>query len=220
MMVKHSLTLLALIALVLATSPVDALEIKPPANKNGSNNGPTTATPQTDRKTPRPSLDEDLERGVLQMVQQHLPDIKVLLDQLREKEPRQYEMAIRNLAKSSRRLQAAEKRGEQSFELEVQIIKAQSAINLLIAKLKVRDNDKDRQSLREATKRFEHAELARARYELGLIESRLGKMQEQFDAAKERLQVKQSQLQPNIDKAFQTYLRKSGRKPLPPPGDD
>ncbi|PAY18741.1 hypothetical protein CKO51_14955 [Rhodopirellula sp. SM50] len=164
------------------------------------------------KKAPPRKLDQEQERGVLQMVHDHLPEIKVLLDQLREKEPRQYDAAIMNLAKSSRRLQAAQKRGEAAFELEVQVVQAQSAINLLVAKLKVRDHKADRAALRDATKRLELAEFARAKHDVDQMRSRLDKLQQQLQVAEQRLGEKQSQRDQNIERAFQIYLRKSGRK--------
>lgn len=164
------------------------------------------------KKAPPRKLDQEQERGVLQMVHDHLPEIKVLLDQLREKEPRQYDAAIMNLAKSSRRLQAARKRGEAAFELEVQVVQAQSAINLLVAKLKVRDNKADRAALRDATQRLELAEFSRAKHDVAQMRSRLDKLQDQLQVAEKRLGEKQSQRDENIERAFQIYLRKSGRK--------
>ncbi|QEG02474.1 hypothetical protein Mal15_65950 [Stieleria maiorica] len=175
----------------------------------GADNPPQS---KLEKAGPQPTLATEREQAVLQMVHDHLPEIKVLLDQLREKEPKQYGIAISNLAKSSRRLQTAKKRGEEAFELEVHVVQAQSAINLLVAKLKIRDNKKDRAALREATKRLELAQIARASFEVEQIRSRLDKLNEQLETAEKRLDEKQSNLDDNIQKGFQTYLRKSGRK--------
>ncbi|WP_182869266.1 hypothetical protein [Stieleria mannarensis] len=167
---------------------------------------------QVETRGPQQKLAGERERAVLEMVHDHLPELKVLLDQLREKEPKQYGIAINNLAKSSRRLQSAKRRGEEAFELEVHVVQAQSAINLLVAKLKLRDNKKDRAALREATKRLELAQIARAAFDVKQMRSRLDKLQEQLEAAEKRLDEKQSKLDANVQKGFQTYLRKSGRK--------
>ncbi|MCA9140347.1 MAG: hypothetical protein KDB00_26430 [Planctomycetales bacterium] len=189
-----------------------AAEIDNPPAENQPAETVKRPSAQSDKPSVQRGLDKEIERGVLQMVDNHLPELKVLLDQLRENEPRQYELAIRNLAKSSRRLQAAQKRGEASFDLEVHIIQAQTSINLLIAKLKVRDNKKDREALLEATRRFEQAEIDRAEYELTLSQSKLAKMKEQVDAMEKLLIEKQSNMDETIKKDFQGYLRKSGRK--------
>ena len=192
--------LLAVLCIVCSTSAGQVIGADDPA--------PSKA----EKKISQRKFDQEQERGVLQMVHDHLPEIKVLLDQLREKEPRQYDAAIMNLAKSSRRLQAAQKRGEAAFELEVQVVQAQSAINLLVAKLKVRDNQADRAALRDATQRLELAEFSRAKHDVAQMRSRLDKLQEQLQVAEKRLGDKQSQRDENIERAFQIYLRKSGRK--------
>ena len=192
--------LLAVLCIVCSTSAGQVIGADDPA--------PSKA----EKKISQRKFDQEQERGVLQMVHDHLPEIKVLLDQLREKEPRQYDAAIMNLAKSSRRLQAAQKRGEAAFELEVQVVQAQSAINLLVAKLKVRDNQADRAALRDATQRLELAEFSRAKHDVAQMRSRLDKLQDQLQVAEKRLGEKQSQRDENIERAFQIYLRKSGRK--------
>lgn len=185
-------------------------KVAPTKSRAAANAKPSRA--KHNKKPKQNTLDKTLERNVLQMVNNHLPDIRILLDQLREKEPRQYDLAIRNLAKSSRRLQAAKNRSEESFELEVHVIQAQSAINLLIAKLKIRDRKSDRKALLEATKQFQTAELARYEHELALQQSRLAKMKEQVATGEKRISDKRSKMDEIIEKSFKSYLRKSGRK--------
>jgi DNA repair exonuclease SbcCD ATPase subunit len=177
----------------------------PPSQKQSTD-------PESTSKPTHHAGDEPIEQDVLQMVEDHLPEIKVLLDQLRRKAPRQYDLAIRNLAKSSRRLQLAKKRGAEAFEAEVRIVQAQSSINLLIAKLKLRDSEKDHQALFDATKRLQLAEIARARHEVAQLQARLAKMRQQVTAAERRLSDKQSKMNETIEKSFQGYLRRSGRK--------
>ena len=189
-----------------------AVDLKTSTEKNRTAAQEKSTKEKPDKQTARRTIDKELEQGVLEMVDNHLPDIKVLLDQLRDKKPPQYDLAIRNLAKSSRRLQWAKKRGQEAFELEVHVLQAQSSINLLIAKLKLRDDKQDRQALRHATMQFEDATIARAKHEVTLLQSRLAKMQEQVSTAEKRLSEKQSKTDETIEKSFQTYLRKSGRK--------
>lgn len=152
------------------------------------------------------------EQMVLRMVDRYLPEIKRLLDQLRVREPRQYDVAIRNLARSAKRLEWAKKRGEEAFELEVNVVQAQSAINLLIAKLKIRDSQNDRQSLRAAAKQLAAAELARSDFELAQMQTRLKRLKDQVSVAEQRLEEKKSTLDETIERSFQTYLKKSGQK--------
>ncbi|MEM0924864.1 MAG: hypothetical protein AAGJ83_02385 [Planctomycetota bacterium] len=160
----------------------------------------------------RVEVSEEVERQVLEMVQLHLPDIQALLDRLRDKEPERYAFAIRDLGKSVKRLQAAERRGPEALELEVAIVKAQSSINLLIARLKLRDSDKDRDSLMTATRKLEAAELARLDFDVRQLRARVRRMQEQLEVAEKRFDDKQTGLEKQIRNDYQNYLRKAGQK--------
>ena len=168
---------------------------------------------QSNRKAAAHSkLDPRQEAAVLAMVEQHLPELSSLLEPLKKNHARQYGAAIRNLAKSARRLESAHKRGDVAYEREVDVIKAQTAINLLIAKLKVRDDLQDRDALRKAAEQLQLAELQRSRHEVSLMKSRLQKLQGQFDESQQRLKENESDLDNRIDSIYQSYLRKSGRK--------
>lgn len=193
-----------LMALILVASSVCASSADAPKAQQKT---------QSQRKaTVHSKLDPGQEAAVLAMVDQHLPELKSLLEPLKKNQVRQYEAAIRNLAKSARRLESAHKRGEVAYEREAEVIKAQTAINLLIAKLKVRDDQKDRAALRKAAEQLQLAELQRTRHEVTLMKSRLKKLQAQFDASQQRLKNSESNLDDRIDDLFESYLRKSGRK--------
>lgn len=163
------------------------------------------------RQKARTTLSNELEQNVLKMVQLHLPEIKTLLDRLKKSDPDQYAVAIRDLSKSVKRLQAAERRGPEALEIEVAIIQAQSSINLLIVRLKLRDNKKDRDALLRATKKLESAELSRLDFDVRQLKSRMKRMQELLDAAEDRYDKKQSSLEKQIDADYRNYLRKAGQ---------
>lgn len=177
---------------------------KSPAAGSRRTNRPTTGNTRADFKT--------VERNVIEMVHRHLPELEALLEQLKKKEPKQYEAAVRNLAKSQRRLQIAEKRGSQMFELEVRLVQTQTSINLLIAKLKVRDKEADRNALRAATKTLAELQLNKSQLELAQMKSRLAKLQETVNNAETRVEQQESALKQGLESSYQTYLRKAGRK--------
>lgn len=153
-----------------------------------------------------------IENEVLAMVKAHLPEFEVLLDRLRQRQPEQYKRAVRSLARSARRLKAAKKRSPAMFELEVASVKANSNVNLLVAKLKVRESQADRDSLREAIATLHRATASRARYDVELLEMRLERAQKQLDAARERFSAKQSLDQEDVETQFANLLRKAGRQ--------
>ena len=68
-----------------------------------------------------------------QLVETHLPELNIVLDRLRTGEPRQYQRAISDLARSAKKLEAFRKRDEQLFEIEVELLKTQHAVSLLTA---------------------------------------------------------------------------------------
>lgn len=155
----------------------------------------------------------EIEKSVLPMVENHLPDLKVLLDRLRKNQPRLYDTAIRDLAKYSKRLESAKKRSEAAYEVELEVVKAQSSANLLIARLRVRDNKKDRESLKEAAQQVHAAELAKIKFDHDVLVERLTRMQKQVDASAKRLGDHEAK---DADSIYTSYLRKAGQKPNKP----
>ncbi|MCC9599573.1 hypothetical protein LOC67_03295 [Stieleria sp. JC731] len=174
----------------------------------------TESEQPTARKTPK--LDPELERNVVEMVENHLPEVKKLLDQLRKKAPKQYETAIRSLARSARRLQTAKKRGEEVFELELQIVQAQSSLNLLIAKLKIRDSKSDRQALAKATEQLAKAELAKLQFELTTLKSRMTRLNQQIADTEAKIDERKTDFASAIEANVEANLRKAGRQTTKP----
>lgn len=161
---------------------------------------------------PQVRLDPETEANVVEMVKSHLPEIEALLDRLREKEPQQYAVAIRDLSKSLRRLQLAERRGAEALEIEIRTIKAQSSINLLIARLKLRDDAKDRKSLLAATRDLESAELAKLDFDARTLKARLAKLKDQIANVEKRYEQKKSSIEKQIENDYRSYLRKAGHE--------
>ena len=160
-----------------------------------------------------PGADAKTERSVLQLVRTHLPEIDRMLSRLRESNRADYQRAIRDLAKSVRKLELAKKRDEALFEIEVQILKARSNVNLLTAKLKLRDSDSDRHSLRKAGERLLQAEAARDQYDVRVLEERLANTKRQIDALKKRIADKKSHSDSVLEKNYVAYLRRAGLRP-------
>lgn len=159
------------------------------------------------------SVDRELESKAIGLVRSHLPELNNVLDRLRADQPRQYDRAIRDLAKSVRKLELAKNRDEQLYELELELLKAQNHVNLLTAKLKVRDSQSDRTQLRDAAARLQQAQVARIQYDVELYRQRLERAKQQLDAAGERLEAKQSDAEQQLEKTYLGLLRKAGREP-------
>ena len=150
---------------------------------------------------------------MLQLVRTHLPEIDHMLARLRDSNPADYQRAIRDLAKSVRKLELAKKRDEALFEIEVQILKARSNVNLLTAKLKLRDSDSDRKSLRKAGERLLQAEAARDAYEVKVLEDRLANTKRQIETLERRISEKQNNSKSVLERNYAGYLRRAGLRP-------
>lgn len=165
---------------------------------------PTPQTPiQVDRET---------ESKALGLVKAHLPELDNVLDRLRADHPRQYDRAIRDLAKSVRKLELAKNRDAQLYEIELELLKAQNEVNLLTAKLKVRDSQSDRKKLRRSVARLNQAQAARIQFDVELYRQRLTRAQQQFDAASKRLETQESDSEQQLEKTYLGLLRKAGRE--------
>ena len=168
-------------------------------------------------KKPTPQIpiqvDRETESKAIGLVNAHLPELKDVLDRLRADQPRQYDRAIRDLAKSVRKLDLAKNRDERLYEIELELVKAQNQVNLLTAKLKVRDSQSDRKQLRNSVARLQKAQVARAQYDVEMYRQRLERAKQQLDAAGARLEAKQSDPDQQLEKSYLGLLRKAGREP-------
>ncbi|QDT08754.1 hypothetical protein [Planctomycetes bacterium K23_9] len=157
-------------------------------------------------------LDPQLEQRANELVQSHLPTLSKLLQRLKSDNPRQYELAIRDLAKSVRRLDLAKKRDQVLYDIELELLKAQSSVKIHTAKLKVRDNQADRTALRASAKRLLKAEVSRAEYNVNLMTERAKRAKQQLAAAHGRLDSLQKNSDSQLDRKYTLLLRSAGRK--------
>lgn len=202
-------SILTLVATI-STAAVSAVEARTTNERSVAEN-----TANQKKKTPeRPvgKTDSGEERAATQLVQSHLPDLKPVLDHLRSDDPRQYNLAIRDLAKSARRLETSKTRDQELYDIELELLQARSSVQLLTAKLKVRDNQSDRKSLRAAASRLQQAELSRAKYDVRVLQERFDRMQKSLDAATQRLAMKETNVEEQLETSYLGLLRKAGRQ--------
>lgn len=175
-----------------------------PSNGNKSNGSGRQGSPN------RPLI-ERAETKVLRMVREHLPELRPMLKRLRADAPVQYRRAIVDLARSARRLETARRRDETLYEIEVEMLQAKTDVNLAVARLKVRDQQADRNALRQAVTRVHQVEQRRAEYEVELLEQRRKRVESQLGDARERLKAKRSDMESAVESKFETLLRRAGR---------
>ena len=204
-------TLMAILALA---SPAHAVK---PTTTNSKSIADANEPGKKKTKPAKQSAKSDLvlERNAMQLVNAHLPELKKLLENLRKDNPRQFDAAIRDLAKSAKRLQSVKNRDEELFEIEVELLQTKSNVKLLTAKLKVRDSQSDRDLLRQAAKRLHDAELAKAKYHVRYTKQRFEKAKQQLDVANKRLESIEGQSESRLEKTYLNFLKDAGRQKKP-----
>lgn len=169
------------------------------------------STSQATAATERDAERRETERIVQQLVQAHLPELTKVLSQLRAVQPQEYDRVIKDLAKSARKLETAQNRDQQLFEIEVELLQAEHHASLLTARLKVRDSESDRKRLRDAAKRLQQAQIARAEYDVNAFRQRLARSQQQLESAVARLEARKNEAEDQLEKSYLSMLRKAGR---------
>ena len=95
---------------------------------------------------------EQLETDAIAFVQEHHPELVSLLQSLKSMRQKEYEMAIREIVRTRKRLESLSKREVDSHAMELDAWKLQSKIDLLIARGIARDKAFDTADLRELLK--------------------------------------------------------------------
>jgi hypothetical protein len=145
------------------------------------------------------------EAGALAFVREHHPELESLLMSLKERQPKQYEAAIRDLFRQSERLASAQEKDSARYELELKAWKLQSRVQLLTATVLMTPQDEAAQDkLRDAL--VEQLQARRALLEL-----------ERDQAAKrvERLDEQIKKLDADMQKAAERQLKLILQGPRP-----
>lgn len=165
------------------------------------------------RKSTESAAQPSTETIVMKLIDRHLPELAPMLARLRDRDVKQYNRAIAELARWSRRLEAAQKRDAKLYEIEVQLLKAESEVNLLTARLTVRDDSADREKLKKASARLQQIKLLRAQYDVDIGVARLSRAERLLTVATERLESLQSSIGDDPETTYSRQLQKAGRKP-------
>ena len=177
-------------------------------------NRKNVAQSQKARQQPRNrELNPQNEQLALQLTSEHLHQLTPLLQQLKTDQPRQYQRAIADLARSAKKLNATQERDERHFQVELELLKAETEANLIAARLKVRDKLQDRNKLRDAVARLLAAKQVKMEYEVEILRKRLARDQTLLAAAEQDLSAFQKDSTRNLDATYLTLLRKADRKP-------
>jgi hypothetical protein len=97
---------------------------------------------------PQPALEQN-EADAIAFVQEHHPELVSLLQSLKSMRKKEYEMAIREIVRTKKRLETLAKREADLYVMELEAWKLKSKIDLMMAKAIARDKAFDKVVLRE-----------------------------------------------------------------------
>ncbi len=156
---------------------------------------PSAAWSQDDErpKAKAAPVSADREAAALEFVKEHQPELARLLEYLRRNQPRQYQRALRELARTAERLKLSRERDPRRYELELQAWQVRSRIDLLAAKWQVQPDEKIKERLRAAIaeqmtlqKQILERERDKVAQRLKTVESQLERLDEMGSAEMEQ----------------------------------
>jgi len=156
-----------------------------------------------------PPIPAEREAAAIQFIEQHQPELVRLLNHLRKSDPRQYQRAVRELMRTVERLNQTKQRDPQRYELELQLWKTRSRIDLLAAQWQMHPSDELRERLRAAVAQ----QLSQQRRLLTIERERLAQRQEKIDA---QLQTLGTQPDAEIDRRVRNLTEGRRKKPAVP----
>jgi hypothetical protein len=158
-----------------------------------------------------PVITPEREAAALTFVREHHPELADLIAVLKEKQPKEYQKALRDLFRASEKLAQIHDLDKARYELELKAWKLQSRIQLLTARLTMQSNDKLRAELRTALGEQYDTQLALVRAERERVAQRL----EMLDKQLANLEQRKSEA---IDKQVNLLMKETKRINKEKPG--
>ncbi len=148
---------------------------------------------------------EQLESDAIVFVQEHHPELVSLLQSLKAMRQKEYEMAIRDIVRTKKRLETLSKRESEMHAMELDAWKLKSKIDLLVAKGIARDKSFDTVVLRDLLKQQVENQKKRWKVE----QSTLAKRQEQI---RDLLSKTEGHEEAKIDQQLSAHLKNVDNK--------
>jgi hypothetical protein len=145
----------------------------------------------------RQAVSPEREEAVMAFVKLNHPELAQLLKHLKENQPKEYERAIRELFRASDRLTQIHDRDRAQYDLEVQLWKTQSRVQLLTARLKMGESEELKKQLQDLLGEQIDNRAALLRHERQKVATRLSRI----DSDLQRLENDRQKV---IDKQLQT----------------
>jgi hypothetical protein len=137
----------------------------------------------------------------MDFIKSHHPELATLLDVLRTTDLAKYDAAIKDVSKVIKRLEAARKRDQKIYELEIESWKIQSKIDLLLAKGMAKDKSFNESDLKQLLENRVDNQMQRTNREIELIDQRRASLIESMNKLKT---ARQSQ----VEKQYANMLKR------------
>jgi len=147
----------------------------------------------------QPAFDQ-LESDAIAFVTEHHPELVSLLQSLKSMRQKEYDMAIREIVRTKKRLDALAKREPELHSMELDAWKLKSKIDLLMARGIARDKSFDKAVLRDLLSQQLDNQKKRWRHE----QTTLSKRQEQLTDLLERTEGSEND---KVDQQLSTHLK-------------
>ncbi len=143
---------------------------------------------------------EQSEADAIAFVQEHHPELVSLLQSLKSMRHKEYEMAIREIVRTKKRLETLAKREADLYAMELEAWKLKSEIDLMMAKAIARDKAFDKVVLRELLSLQVENQKKRWKHE----QSTITKRQEQLAELLKRTEGHEDE---RVDQQLSTHLK-------------
>ncbi|MFN7875208.1 MAG: hypothetical protein ACK5PB_07825 [Pirellula sp.] len=121
------------------------------------------------------------ELQTMDFIKSHHPELAMLLGVLRTTDLAKYEAAIQDVSKVIKRVEAARKRDQKIYELEIESWKIQSKIELLLAKGMAKDKSFNEHNLKQLLENRIDNQMQRTNREIELIDQRRASLVESMN---------------------------------------
>jgi hypothetical protein len=142
------------------------------------------ADKQTDDKQAAANINAKHERAALDFVEQHHKELSGLLGHLKSAEPKKYQQAIAELYRTRERLEGFEKRDPERFELELELWKTKSRIQVLAARMTMSMEPELEADLLKLFKQQSELQIRQLEHEQQAVTNRLAKIESHLSAKK------------------------------------
>ena len=160
-----------------------------------------SVNPKNNKNKAPKRLRPEVESRIDAFVQKNHPELKKVLEYLKEKRGTDYYRAMMQIKKTSDRLESYKKRDPERYRIDLKLWQAQSRITLLAAEIAVNNKEKLKNKLRKAIRDENALKIRRIELERSRIVARLKRLNEQ--------ESKLERIQPNaIEQTLKSHINR------------